>query len=52
MGKTKRVAGADEPTAGVEVVVEPVVVQVPALAIPVKVPHVAVAIRALPDKNV
>ena len=52
MGKTKRVAGGDEPIVGVEVVLEPVVVQVPALAIPVEVPHVAVAIRALPDKNV
>jgi len=51
MGKTKRVAGADEPIAGIEVVAEPIIVQVPVLAIPVEVPHVAVAIRVLPDKN-
>ncbi len=51
MGKIKRVAGGDEPVVGSEVAVEPVVVQVPALAIPVEVPHVAVAIRALPNKN-
>lgn len=52
MGKTKRVAGADEPIVGVEIVLKPVVVQVPALAIPVEIPRVAVAVRALPDKNV
>ena len=48
-GKTKRVAGGDQPVVGVEIVVEPVVVQVPAIAIPVEVPHVAIAVRALPE---
>ena len=51
MGKTKRVAGADELIVGVEIVLEPVVVQIPAIAIPVEVPHVAVAVRTQPDKN-
>jgi len=51
MGKTKRVAGTDEPVVGVEVVVEPIEVQVPTLAIPVEVRHVAVAIRVHPDRN-
>ncbi len=50
MGKTKKIAGGDEPIVGIEVVAEPVVVQVPSLAIPVQIPHVAVAIRTLPDK--
>jgi len=50
MGKIKRVAGNDQTVAGIEVVVEPVVVQNPALAIPVGIPHVTVAIRVQPDK--
>ncbi len=50
MGETKRVARGNEPTIGVEVVVQPVVVQHPAIAIPVEVPHVAVAIRIHPDE--
>ena len=49
MEKTKKVAGGDEPVVRVEIVVEPVVVQVPALAIPVEVPHVAVVIRVHPE---
>ena len=52
MGKIKRVVGADEPTVGVEIIPKPIVVQIPTLAIPVEIPHVAVAIRAQPDKNV
>ena len=49
MGKTKKVAGGDEPIVGVEVVLEPVVVQAPVLAIPVEAPHKTAATRALPD---
>ena len=49
MGKTKRVAGSDEAAIGVEVVVEPIVVQVPPAAIPVEIPHVAVAVRVMPE---
>jgi len=52
VGKTKKVAGKNEAIVGVEIVVEPVVVQIPPLAIPVEVPHVAVAIRIQPDKYV
>ena len=49
MGKTKRVAGADEPVDGAEAALEPAVVQRPPPAEPVEVPHVAIAIRTLPD---
>ena len=49
MGKTKRVAGTDQPIVGVEIVVEPVVVQVPATIVEVEVPHVAIAVRVLPE---
>lgn len=51
MGKIKRVAGTDEPTAGVEVIVEIVEVQIPPVAIPVEVRHVAIAVRIIPDIN-
>lgn len=50
MGKIKKVAGTDEPIVRVEVVAKPIVVQNPALAIPVEVKHVTVTIRILPDK--
>ena len=49
MGKTKRVARTDEPIVGVEVVVKPVVVQIPTPATPTEVKHIAVAIRVLPE---
>jgi len=49
MGKTKKVAGADQPIVGIEIVVEIVVVQIPTLAVPVEVPHVTVAVRVLPE---
>lgn len=49
MGKTKKIAGTDKTIVGVEVVAEPVVVQIPTLTIPVQVPDVAIAIRVLPD---
>ena len=52
MGKIKRVAGANEPVVRIKVVVEPVVVQNPAVAIPVEIPRVAVVIRIQPDENV
>jgi hypothetical protein len=51
MGKTKKIARGDEPIVRVEVVLKPVVVQIPTATIPVKVERVAVAIRALP-KNI
>jgi len=47
----KRVSGTDEAIVRVEVVVEPVEVQDPALAIPVEVRDVAVALRVLPDRR-
>jgi len=50
MGKIKKVARSDEPIVRVEIVLEPVVVQVPMLAIPVQIPRVAVAVRVLPNK--
>ena len=49
MGKTKRVAGTDETVVGVEIVVEPVIVRVPATIIEVEIPHVAIAIQVLPE---
>ena len=52
MGKTKKVAEADEAVVGVEVVVDPVEVQVPLLTISVEARHVAVAIGIHPDRNV
>lgn len=51
MGKTKKVAGGDEPIVGVEVVLKPVIVQIPLITVPVEIPHAAVTVRALPDKN-
>ena len=51
MGKIKRVAGNEQAVVGVEVVVEVVVVQNPTIAIPVEIPHIAVAIRVKPDEK-
>jgi len=51
-GKIKKVAEADQPVVGIEVIVEPIVVQVPAIAIPIEIERVAVAIGILPDKSV
>ena len=48
MRETKRIARADHTIIGVEVVVEPIEVQVPALAIPVQVRDVALAITVTP----
>ena len=47
--KIKQIAGAEKPIIGVPVVLEPIEIEVPLLAIPVKVRHVAIAIRVLPD---
>ena len=44
----KRVAGTHETAVVVEVIVEPVEVQVPALAVPVQVGHVPVAVAVTP----
>ena len=51
MGKIKKVAGTDEPATGAEVEAEIAEVQVPPVAIPVEVRHVAVTIRVHPDRN-
>ena len=46
----KLLAGTQEPIVRVPVVLEPVEVQVPPLAVPVQVRDVAVAVRVLPDQ--
>ena len=46
----KRVSGTGKPITGVVIVLEPVEVQVPALAVKVEVSDVAVAVRVLPDQ--
>lgn len=47
----KRVAATHETAVGIEVIVEPVVVQLPTLVIEVQVHGVPVAVRAHPDRN-
>ncbi len=47
----KRVSWTDEAIIRIEVILEPIEVQVPALAIEVEVSNVAPAIRILPDKR-
>ncbi len=45
----KIVAGTDESTIGVEIVPEPIEVQIPTIAIPVQIRHIAIAISIMPD---
>lgn len=45
----KRIARAQQPVVGVEVVLKPVEVQVPPLAVPVEVRDIAVAIAVGPE---
>lgn len=47
----KRVSGTDETIVRVEIVVEPVEVQDPPLAVPVEIRDVAVAVRVPPDRR-
>ena len=44
----KRVSGTNEPIVGVPVVLEPVEVQLPPLAVPVEIGHVEVAVAVAP----
>ena len=50
--KIKRVSRAEKTIVGVPVILEPIEVEVPALAIPVEVRNIVVAIRVLPDRCV
>ena len=47
----KRFAGANKPVITIEVVIKPVEVQIPTIAIPVEVRHIAVATQINPDRN-
>jgi len=47
----KRVSERDDAIAAVEVVLEPIEVQVPPAAVPVQIRHIQVAVAAAPDKR-
>ena len=49
--RTKRVSGTEQAFISVEVVLEPIEVQVPLVAVPVEVRDVPVAVAILPDRS-
>jgi len=51
-GETKRFAETDDAAVAIEVILKPVEVEVPVLAIPVEVRDVPVAVVIPPDENV